>query len=91
MFVTVQDNQSLADIAIQEFGTIEALPDLARVNALSVSDVPTAGTVLTLPDGTYNTTLQQYCKAHDVSPATARDGSQSAAGIFTEQFTEQFQ
>lgn len=90
MKVTVKDGQTLADIAIQEFGTVDALPDLARVNSLAMSDIPTVGALLILPDKSYNVTMQQYCKAHDVSPATARDESGISWGVFTKQFTEQF-
>lgn len=90
MKTTVKDGQTLADIAIQEFGTLEALPDLARVNSLSMSDVPSPGTVLALPETTYNLTMQRYCKAHDVSPATARDESGVSWGVFTSQFSPQF-
>lgn len=91
MIITVKDGQTLADIAIQEYGSLEALPALALANGMAVSDIPTPGASLTLPDTTSGRSMQQYCKAHDVSPATARDGSQRSWGIFTRQFQTQFQ
>ncbi len=90
MTVTVKDSQTLADIAIQEFGAFEALPALALANGLSLSDIPEPGTVLTLPDAVYNRPMQLYCKARSVSPATARDISELRLGIFSKQFQSQF-
>ncbi len=91
MTVTVLDGQTLADIAIQEYGALEALPALALANAMALSDIPTPGTALTLPDTVFNRSMQQYCKAHSVSPATARDNAGLRLGIFTRQFQTQFQ
>ena len=91
MNVIVKDGQTLADIAIQEYGAFEALPALALANGLALSDIPTPGTALTLPEAVYNRTMQQYCKARSVSPATARDNSGLRLGIFARQFQTQFQ
>ncbi len=91
MNVTAKDGQTLADIAVQEYGSLEALPALAIANGLPLSCAPAPGTVLTLPDAVYNRSMQQYCKANDVSPTTARDNAALSLGIFSEQFTHQFQ
>lgn len=52
--IQVTDGQCLMDIAIQEYGSVEALFDLAKDNGLEVDDDITAGQVLqirdTLPD-----------------------------------------
>lgn len=91
MVLTVKDGQTLLDVAIQEFGSWEAAIAIAHENNMSLTDVPTAGTLLNMPDGTWNRTMQRWCKDNDVSPATARDESGIRMNIFTEQFTEEFQ
>lgn len=91
MEVTVKDGQTLSDIAVQEYGTCEAALEIAMRNGLSLTDTPGAGTILRLPDkATENRVMATYCKAHGVSPATAKGESGRLAHIFTENFTEQF-
>lgn len=91
MTVTVLSNQTLSDIAIQEYGVEEAVFLIAQVNNISPTDVLTAGTVLQCPDQTFNKQTQVYCKNNHISPATAETSdSEIRLKIFTEQFTEQF-
>lgn len=90
MEVVVRDGQTLADIAIQEYGAIEALPALAMANGRSVTGTLRAGDVLTLPGKVYNRLMQGYCKNHDVRPATQRDESGIRLRVFTDEFTMQF-
>ena len=87
---TVKDGQTLADVAIQEYGSWEAMIDIARENNLSMTEVPNAGTELTMPDATWNRTMQNYCHKNDVSPATARDQGNVSLRIFDEEFNETF-
>ena len=91
MKVIAKDGQTLADIAIQEYGSLSAIIELAKANGLSITDIPGAGRELVLPDGVYNKTMQIYCKANEVEPATERDTSGLRLGIFTEEFTKEFQ
>lgn len=91
MKTTVKDGQTLADIAIQEYGSWEAMMSIAQKNGISITDVPEPGTALTIPDGTWNMVMQSYCKNNDVSPATARDNGNIRLRIFGEEFTKQFQ
>lgn len=86
----VKDGQTLADVAIQEFGSWEAMIAIARENNLSMTEVPKAGTELVMPDSTWNRLMQNYCRDNNVSPATARDQSDICMRIFDEQFTEEF-
>lgn len=86
----VKDGQTLADVAIQEYGSWEAMIDIARENNLSMTEVPNAGTELTMPDATWNRTMQNYCKSNDVSPATARDQGNVRLSIFDQEFNETF-
>lgn len=90
MKIKVKEGQTLMDIAIQEFGSLEASLDIARLNDISITEVPEVDTILVLPDRVYNRTMQQYCKNNDVSPATADDNSGINLHIFTEQFTTEF-
>ena len=48
--VTVLNNQSLWDISVQEYGTVEAVFELARANDMGVTDLLTAGQELVLPE-----------------------------------------
>lgn len=91
MEVTAKDGQTIADIAVQEFGSMEASMELARVNGMGVTEIPGAGRVLKLPDGSWNKTMASWCKSHGVSPATERDTCGAPLGIFTEEFTEEFE
>lgn len=90
MEVVVKDGQTLADIAVQEFGAWEAVTDIADLNGISISDVPEPGVKLRLPDKVYSRAMQSHCKANGVSPATVRDTSAVRLRIFTQQFTKEF-
>ena len=91
MDVMVKDGQTLADIAVQESGTWEAAMDIAMENSVSLTDTPEAGTRFRIPeDARENRVMKSYCKAHEVSPATARDESGVRLRIFGEEFTEEF-
>ena len=48
--VTVLNNQSLWDISVQEYGTVEAVFELAMANDMGVTDLLTAGQELVLPE-----------------------------------------
>lgn len=87
----IKDGQTLADMAVQEYGSWEAMIVIARENGMSMTEVPSAGTELTMPDATWNRTMQNWCKDNDVSPATARDQSNVRLRIFDEEFTEEFE
>lgn len=89
--ITVLANQTLSDIAIQEYGDMAALFLLAQENDISPTEKIAPGTVIRLPDVVVNREMQEYCKNNHVSPATAETpGSEIRLRIFTEQFTQQF-
>lgn len=87
MEVEVKDGQTLADIAIQEYGSLEALP---AANAIGMTDTLEAGSRLQLPDISFNRLIQQYCKANDVSPATERGMTDVKLRVFSGEFSPQF-
>jgi LysM repeat protein len=69
--VIVRNNQSLWDIAIQEYGTVEAVFDLAMANGLGITDILTAGQVLNVPESEYvNAEVVAYYRKNDLHPAT---------------------
>lgn len=91
MKTVVQAGQSFFDVAIQEYGTVEAVILLARSNNMSMTDALTAGQVLEVPDQVYDRKMGDYCKKNGVCPATAETTeSDIRLKIFTEQFTKQF-
>lgn len=69
--VTVLNNQSLADLAIQECGTLEAVLELAIANGISVSDTLRPGQVLSIPEVDGNDDAARYYKANALKPASA--------------------
>lgn len=91
MKVSVRNNQTMADIAIQEYGTIEGMFLLAKENDISPTDLLTTGQNMKRPNVVLNKEMENYCKKNGVSPATAQTpDSPVKLRIFTEQFTEQF-
>ena len=72
--ITVLANQSLMDIAVQEFGDARAAFDIARCNGLSVTDPLHTGQRLTLPRSDYHEPqTQEYYRVKGIKPATATD------------------
>lgn len=90
MEVVVRDGQTLADVAIQEYGALEAVVQLAFDNGMSVSDVPQTGTALRLHEKTYSRVMRDYCGARGVQPATLRGNSTIQERIFNEIFNDTF-
>lgn len=89
--ITVLPNQTLLDIAMQEYGTAEAVFLLAQQNRISPTERLTVGMELKRPDVILNKDMENYCKANRVSPATLENSqSDITLRIFTEEFTEQF-
>lgn len=91
MKTVVQAGQTLLDIAVQEYGTIEAAFMLAKANSLSITDTLQAGQSVDIPEKVYDSELADYCQRNSVCPATSETASNAIRlRIFTEQFTEQF-
>ena len=91
MKVTVLHNQTLLDIAIQQYGSAEAVFILAAENQISPSQDLEAGTEVRVPEIHINKDMESYCKTNHVNPATADSTSSDVRlRIFTEEFTDQF-
>lgn len=68
--ITVTNNQSMMDVAIQNCGSFEAAFDLAMLNDISLTDDLSAGASLTETAISNNDVVVAYNAAH-VCPATA--------------------
>ena len=69
---TAIQSQSLLDLAVQEYGTPEAVVQLAFYNQLSVTDELVPGQVLELPDFEgKNIDVADYFVKKAIVPATA--------------------
>ncbi len=73
MPVTVKNNQSLFDIAIQHCGSAEAAFAIAVLNAKSITDDLVAGEVLQLP-AVANRAVAEYYTNNKLQPATGITG-----------------
>lgn len=92
MKVTVRPRQTLADIAIQVYGDLSAICDIAAANAISITDELVPGISLECPETVYDRYLQDYVTANEISPATGfEDDGTLSVGIFTDEFTEEYE
>lgn len=81
MKTTVNDRQTLLDLALATGGTLEVALELARTNALSLTDRLADGQLLEVPEPTASAnrrTVELYA-AHSVAPATEPDTAEIAA------------
>ncbi len=69
--VTVLSNQSLFDIAIQYYGTIDGIFTICMANNITITDKLLPGQVLNIPEFKGNDSdIVDYYKEHDIKPAT---------------------
>lgn len=64
------NGQTLADIAVQVYGTIEAMPVIASANGISMSDDLSTGQVIACPERVFDQYLQDYVRNNNIKPAT---------------------
>jgi len=70
--VTVLHNQSLMDIAIQQFGNVEAVVALAVLNDISITADLVAGQILSLEGiAVLDADIVNYYEIKAIKPATA--------------------
>lgn len=70
MKVTAMNGQTLADIAVQVYGTIEAMPVIANANGISMSDDLATGQIIECQDKVFDQYLQDYVRNNNIKPAT---------------------
>ena len=73
MTVTVQNRQTLSDIAVQVYGDIRGIEALMEANGISATDSLTPGTVLECPEREYDRYMQSYVSKRGITPATAEE------------------
>lgn len=78
MKVTVRNGQTLTDIAIQVYGSAEAVFTLASENALDITDKLTTGMELDYSsDNIVNKRIVDYYAANKIYPCTQDDADVS--------------
>lgn len=78
MLIT-RNGYSLADVAINAAGTLEALWSIAAANGVSVSDIPEAGNYTIPASVTTDNSVLKYMGAKGIEVATL--GNTPAAGV----------
>lgn len=72
MKITVKHSQSVFDVSIQEYGTVEAALEIAFANDVSLTEELIAGDELELPEfENTNPEIMAYYNKHQIKPATA--------------------
>jgi hypothetical protein len=95
METTVQNNQSLLDIALITHGSADAAFDIALENGLSVTDELPSGTVLEFPMPE-KSKIAEYYAINDIKPATGLDAQtitdlKEGTRFFEEEFDNYFE
>lgn len=67
--IIVKNRQTLWDIALQYCGSAQAALSIARSNNIALTDTPTPGTELTVPD-VINKKVVEYYSLNGIVPAT---------------------
>jgi hypothetical protein len=76
MKITVNDRQTIWDIAVQCCGSADAAFAIARLNSISLSDNLAPGLELQVP-GEYNKRNVDYYKRNKIEPATGLQPAQN--------------
>lgn len=72
MKIKVLHNQTIFDIAVQYFGTVDAAYDIAFLNDIGITDVLPVSLELRLPPNDYGfNEVVNYYKSNRITPATA--------------------
>lgn len=87
----VRTGQTWADLAVEHYGKLEAVVELAAVNGAAVDDVPQAGQRVLLPKLETDSAIVRELARRGAHPGTVYDESAERLGIFTPQFTEEFE
>lgn len=90
MDVTTLPGQTLWDVAVATKGSWEAGIDMARSVGVSMTDQPHPGAVYSVPQKTYDRTMERYVLTHRLEPATAGEMSPLSIRIFTSAFSAEF-
>lgn len=88
----VRSGQTWADLAVEHYGTLEAVVELAAANGEAVSDTPQAGHIIVLPEAASYPGVIRELRRRGAHPGTANDAleAEDRQGVFTLQFTKQY-
>lgn len=82
MIVTALNNQNQFDLAVQVFGTVEAVFDVAINNDLGITDTLIPGSDLIVEESEdVNEPIQAYYSKNELKPATDRPEIEGQAEI----------
>ncbi|NDV45513.1 LysM domain-containing protein [Paludibacter sp. 221] len=90
MIITVQQGQTLFDIAVQHCGDAQAVIPIAQANDISITGELVAGTSLAIPEP-LNKRIVNYYKINNIVPATAITGTPGDSRIFDSTFDNTFE
>ena len=90
MDVTTLPGQTLWDVAVSMKGSWEAGIDMARSAGVSMTGPQKAVAVYSVPQKTYDRTMERYALTHRLEPATAGEISPLSIRIFTSAFSAEF-
>lgn len=77
--VTIEQGQSLTDIAIQHCGSVSAIKDIMKLNKMSATDTLVAGTTIAIPD-VVDQKVVSYLKTKNIVPAAHSEVSADGIG-----------
>jgi hypothetical protein len=79
----IHQGQSLFDLAVHQYGSIEPVFELAAISKLSLTDKLPAGTIIELPkhEGQINSYVVASIQSRSLVPRTAPDAINEAGGI----------
>lgn len=91
MILTVNNRQTLSDIAIQVYGDIRAIAVILEANDLSATDELEPGLEINCPEVVYDHYLQTYVSKENIRPACALDpNGDIPSKIFTREYTGEY-
>lgn len=86
----IEAEQTLLDVAVVACGTWTAAFAIARKAGISITDLPDAGRVLTIPpDAPSRERVRKYLQSHNARPATAQADTKRM-GIFDQTFNKTY-
>lgn len=89
--IQVKDGQNIIDIALQYYGSAEAVFDLAFDNNLSLSEALAPGRILIIdPVKIVRNDIVQYYKNNNIIIATGNEAEAAVTGDFGVEFNEDF-
>lgn len=90
MKTTIAKNgQTWADLAVEHYGALEAVVDLAAANGAAVSDTPPVGTGIMLPPSISRPAIVRELRQREAHPGTLYD-NYGGFDVFARQFTATF-